>query len=96
MIGNTCDNARDHTEGAVSCYSQIQHGNTCVNYLAWKDCDAACDLCACSTGDGSKGEIEHCHGNGVCEATCEQKGCSDAKCKCYEGYGGEKCEKEGI
>ena len=91
---DTCVNTRDNDPMANSCSSQLGGGSTCVNYLKWKDCDASCNLCACSTASGVN--RQHCNGNGVCEAACTKDGCEDAKCRCYEGAEGEMCESNGT
>ena len=92
---DVCFNGRD-INGGHSCDTQINsHGSDCRDYLGWKDCDMACNLCACSTGDAT-GAMSHCNGNGVCEATCEQKGCSEARCRCNPGFMGDKCQINGI
>ena len=95
MIGSSCANARDNN-GGVSCASQLGGGNSCVQYLEWGDCDAECKLCACSTGDGENGLSEHCSGNGKCEAACTRMECSNVKCKCNDGFVGDKCQTRGI
>ena len=71
----------------------MKNGNSCQNYLGWKDCDMACNLCACSTATGTK--KEHCSGHGKCEAVCTEKTCLNAKCNCNEGWTGTKWETSG-
>ena len=85
---SSCVNTRDKTGN--SCASQLSSGSTCVDYLGWKDCDSSCNLCACSTAEGTN--REHCSGHGTCEATCTTETCTGAKCKCDDGWTGEKCE----
>ena len=92
VIVETCVNTRDNGNGH-SCVNQIKWGSTCVNYLEWGDCDQECGLCACSTAIGTT--REHCSGHGECEAICEKDGCTDAKCRCKEGWIGDKCEIPG-
>ena len=88
-IIDRCVNTRDNG-GGFKCSTQLGWGSTCVDYLAWGDCDAECGLCACSTAHGTT--RQHCSGHGKCEATCEQNGCTDAKCNCNEGWTGDRCE----
>lgn len=87
---DVCFNARD-INGGNKCVDQLKGGSDCRKYLGWKDCDMACNLCACSTGDET-GTMSHCNGHGVCEATCEEKGCSEARCSCDPGFMGDKCQ----
>jgi len=87
----TCTNARDN-RGGHSCAHQLQTGNTCQQYLQWKDCDAACNLCSCSTAIGTTSE--HCNGHGTCTASCTADTCSGAQCVCNAGWTGDKCERE--
>ena len=68
-------------------------GDTCQNLLRWKDCDRECNLCSCSTSVGTT--REHCSGHGHCEASCTKTSCSGAKCKCEQGWTGNKCETPG-
>ena len=86
----SCVNTRDKKQGNAKCASQLSKGSTCVNYLKWKDCDSSCNLCACSTAEGTN--QEHCSGHGTCEARCTAETCTGAKCKCDEGATGQKCE----
>ena len=87
-----CFNTRDNRQGAYSCSKQIGNGyGPCHKYLKWKDCDKACNLCACSTSD--KTNPQHCNGHGTCEASCDSKSCSGAKCVCDQGWTGSKCQK---
>lgn len=84
-----CTNTRDNTPGRDSCSTQLGKSSSCLDYIKWKDCDRACNLCACSTASGRT--REHCSGHGVCEASCFRQTCSDAKCKCEAGWEGDKC-----
>ena len=87
-----CGNTRDNGDGA-NCNSQLANGQSCQNYLLWKDCDQECSLCACSTGTHA---VEHCSGHGTCEASCTDKTCHNARCKCDDGWTGDKCQLTGI
>ena len=93
-----CVNARDITDVRApvrSCDEQVDIFNqSCVNYLEWKECDEKCNLCACSTS--VRHQLEHCSDNGVCEADCSQKKCENARCKCNEGFLGDKCQANGM
>ena len=71
----------------------MANGQSCQNYLLWKDCDQECNLCACSTGTYVG---EHCSGHGTCEASCTDQTCLEAKCKCDDGWTGDKCQFQGI
>ena len=90
VIG-TCTNTRDNNFGAFKCSDQLKGGkNSCNDYLRWKDCDAECNLCACSTAHGTN--EEHCSGHGTCVAECSMTYCQAARCDCDNGWTGEKCE----
>ena len=96
-IAGTCVNARDiHSPLEPKCDEEVDiHKKECGNYLNSKECDAKCNLCACSTG--LNGVMEHCSGNGVCKAEiCTQSKCQGAKCNCDEGFIGNKCQAEGY
>jgi len=89
-----CTSTRDNG-GGNSCASQMTNGNSdqnCQNYLLWKDCDQACNLCACSTASGTT--RGHCSGHGTCSATCSQSTCTGASCQCDSGWTGSKCEQQ--
>eukprot|EP00928_Gymnodinium_smaydae_P054119 TRINITY_DN3794_c0_g1_i1.p1 TRINITY_DN3794_c0_g1~~TRINITY_DN3794_c0_g1_i1.p1 ORF type:complete len:3080 (-),score=568.50 TRINITY_DN3794_c0_g1_i1:116-9355(-) len=66
--------------------------DTCEKHLTLKDCDSECNLCACSTADGTV--KEHCSGHGTCVANCKGGTCNDAYCDCDDGYMGDKCEEK--
>ena len=89
-ISGPCTNTRDNNPNQHSCASQISSGNSCRDYLRYKDCDKACNLCPCSTGKGTEGQ--HCSGHGTCQAWCNKTSCSSAKCICNPGWTGAKCE----
>ena len=38
---------------------------------------------------------EHCSGHGVCETSCSKDVCAYARCKCDQGWYGNKCDKPG-
>ena len=85
-----CVNIRDNGRGNT-CSHQLKSGESCWNYLEWKDCDKSCNLCACSTASGTI--KQHCSGHGTCLASCTQNKCTDAFCRCHFGYFGDKCQK---
>ena len=85
-----CVNTRDKASGNT-CAKQLGRGSSCMDHLKWKDCDKDCNLCACSTASGVN--KEHCSGHGTCEAICTKETCTVAKCKCDNGWTGDKCEK---
>ena len=64
--GEACASTRDNS-GGNSCASQLAGGSTCLKHLSYKDCDAACGLCECSTAEGTT--RGHCSGHGSCQAT---------------------------
>ena len=86
---SSCVNTRDNQPGNT-CAKQLKTGGTCEKFLNWKDCDKECKLCSCSTATGTN--QEHCSGHGTCEATCTKDACSDARCKCDDGWRGDKCQ----
>ena len=93
-IIDMCVNARD-IFGVNECDKQVDiYNQSCVNFLETKDCDKKCNLCACSTS--VRHHIEHCSGNGVCEANCNQKRCIWDRCKCNDGFLGDKCQANGM
>ena len=86
---SSCMNTRDNKPEAAKCALQLKR-NSCEDYLNWKDCDYECNLCSCSTATGTN--AEHCSGHGRCEATCTKDSCSNARCKCDDGWKGDKCQ----
>ena len=91
MTARDCVNTRDNGNGNT-CTFQLSKGTSCKNHLGWKDCDARCYLCACSTASGTT--TEHCSGHGTCEAICFKQACTNAKCKCDSGWTGDKCKHD--
>merc|ERR1711962_724441 len=89
--GGTCTNTRDNTKDYAKCSDQLKEGkSSCNQYIRWKDCDAECNLCACSTAAYTN--KEHCSGHGTCDARCDQSSCQDAKCVCNKGWKGDRCQ----
>ena len=86
---DSCINTRDNG-GDIKCAGQLKNKGSCQKYLGWKDCDRACNLCACSTASGTS--KEHCSGHGTCKAICTKYSCTGAKCQCDSGWSGDKCQ----
>ena len=89
-----CVNTRSNNPNAETCDHALQVGKSCKDFLKTKDCDAKCNLCACSTSthDAKFTGSEHCSGHGTCQATCSYSGCTGAICKCEDGWGGPLCD----
>ena len=100
---NTCKNYLDPKwRNILSCHSQIcltpipwvVAASSCKDFLTSKECDCECKLCSCTTGDEKK--KEHCNNRGECAATCKRETCNGARCVCYPGFTGDKCDQIGT
>ena len=99
ICANTRTNDANKKGHSYTCQKQMDYADSsCRNYLKWKDCDLACNLCPCSTAGTKRAKFmdafegEHCSGHGTCKAECTQLSCKNAKCVCKQGWTGDKCE----
>ena len=88
-------------DAPLNCSIQLENlGASCKDFLKSKDCDKACNLCACSTGPGFI--KEHCSGHGICRAVCSKSKCIDdqnglhAGCECDSGWSGKVCQNRKL